>query len=160
MEKEITYVSGLEQEQIARALLNWLNRYREFPDLVKKIEMEYLSRNTSMGLFAVTAAYKTREYISGAYEAQYQFALQYRTAPANSNQRLNAIEALGSLAAWAERQEDLPDLGAGKRALSIERNSPPIMVDRHEDGNEDYQILMAMDYEVRPNANLTKLTKG
>ncbi len=150
--KEIRTVSGPEQDFVGRALLDWFNQYEGFPSRVKKIESEYLSSGTSMGLFATTAAYKTQEYISGAYDAQYQFSIQYRTAPATSEQRLAAAEALSDIAAWAEQRADLPELGTGKRAISIERTSPAVMVARYEDGSEDYQILMVMDYEVRPES--------
>lgn len=149
-EKELSYVSGPEQDQVARAVLNWLNQYPGFPPRVARIEQEYLSTSTSMGLFAITAPYKTQEYISGAYEAQYQFALQYRVAATTSNQRLAAAEALSDIAAWAESRTDLPDLGPGRRAVSMERNSPAVMLGRGEDRNEDYQILMVFSYEVRP----------
>lgn len=154
MEKEVHTVSGPEQDFVGRALLDWLNEYTDFPPRVSEIESEYLSASTSMGLFATTAAYKTQEYISGAYEAQYQFSIQYRTAPATSDERLAAAEYLSDIASWAEQRDDLPDLGRGKMATSIERTSPAVMVARYEDGSEDYQILMVMDYEVRPESTI------
>lgn len=150
MEKEISYVPGTEQVQVARALRDWLNQYDAFPDRVSEIEAEFLSEGTSMGLFATTAPYKTQEYISGAYNAQYQFALQYRVAASSSNQRLNAMEALSNIADWSEKRQDPPALGDGKKPISIERTSPAVMIARYEDGTEDYQILMSFDYEVRP----------
>lgn len=152
-ERELRYVSGPEQDQVGRALLSWLNEYPEFPEYVRRIEAEYLSNSDSMGLFATSSAYKIEEYISGAYDAQYQFALQYRTTANNTNKRLDAAEALSDIAAWAERRcenpLDRPDLGLGKRAINVERNSPAVMISRYEDGKEDYQILMVMTYEVR-----------
>lgn len=149
-DQELSFVSGLEHVQVDRALLNWLNEYPSFPARVSRIEQEYLSTSTSMGLFAISSPYKTVEYISGAYEAQYQFALQYRIAATTSNQRLDASEALSDIAAWAEKRTDLPDLGPGKQSISIERNSPAIMLGRSEDRNEDYQILMVFNYKVHP----------
>lgn len=153
-ENEKNYVPGPEQDYVARALLNWLNEYPDFPERVTGIESEYLSGKTSMGLFAIEAAYKTAEYISGAYEAQYQFALQYRVATSGSGARLSAVEALGAIASWAEwrsgEMDDPPEIGAGKRAASVERTSPAVMVARNADGSEDYQILMVMAYSVNP----------
>lgn len=148
-EKDLSAVSGPEQECVARALLNWLNQYPYFPERAAKIEMEFLGKSAGMGLFASASAYKTREFISGAYEAQYQFALQFRTAPANSAQRLKAAETLSRIAEWAEKREDLPDLGAGKYAVSVARSSPAVLTARYEDGSEDYQILMSLNYNVR-----------
>ncbi|MBS1474008.1 MAG: hypothetical protein HP058_03710 [Massilimaliae sp.] len=152
-EKEFRYVSGSEQDQVPRALLDWLNEYQNFSNRVRAIEKEYLSNSTSMGLFTTVSAYKTAEYISGAYEAQYQFAIQYRISTSNTNQRLGAEESLNDIAAWAERRFGLlgeaPYLGQGKKVTSIERSSPAVMISRYDDGNEDYQILMVMTYEVR-----------
>lgn len=147
-DKELTYITGPEQDQVARAVLNWLNEYPDFPARVTRIEQEYLSTSTSMGLFAITAPYKTQEYISGSYEAQYQFALQYRVAATTSNQRLAAAEVLSNIAAWAESRKDLPDLGLGKQAVDIERTSPAVMLGRGDGRNEDYQILMIFSYKV------------
>lgn len=155
--KETVPVSGAEQVQVARALLDWLNEYDGFPTRVGRIEAEYLAPSTSVGLFAVTAPYKTQEYISGAYTAQYQFALQYRIAASSSAQRLDAMDALSKIAVWSEKRTDLPDLGEGKHALSIGRNSPAVMIARYEDGSEDYQILMTFDYEVRPQKERIEL---
>lgn len=148
--QNINPVSSTEQTQVARSLLDWLNQYRDFPLGIKKIEAEFLPASGSgICLTAATAAYKTQEYINGWYTAQFQFALAYRTAPANSNQRLNAMDVLTEIAAWAENREDLPDLGAGKTSVSIERTAPAVMIARYEDGSEDYQILMTFDYEVK-----------
>lgn len=148
--KEMTTVSGSEQVQVVRALLLWLNQYPDFPADVKRIEAEYLSQESGIGLFSVTAPYKTQEYISGAYEAQYQFALQYRVVASFSSERLNAMDVLDNIASWSEKQEKLPNLGDRKKAVSIERNSTAVMLARYDNGAEDYQILMAMNYEVRP----------
>ena len=150
MERERCYVSGQEQAQTARALLEWFNECERLPERVECIEAEYLSGGTCMGLFAAAAPYKTQEFISGAYEAQYQFALQYRTAPATSEQRLCAMETLNELAEWAEQRETLPELGRGMRTVGVERTSPAVLAERYDDGSEDYQILMVMTYEVRP----------
>lgn len=148
--REVKAVPGVEQEQVVRSLLEWLNQYDGFPLGIKKIEAEFLPDGNGIGLFGTTAAYKTQEYINGAYTAQFQFALQYRSAPANSNQRLNAMDVLTKIAAWAESQEDLPQLGELKTPVSIERTSPAVMIARYEDGSEDYQILMVFIYEVKP----------
>ena len=150
MDSERCYVSGQEQAQASRALLAWLHEFQGLPERVESIEAEYLSGGTCMGLFAAAAPYKTQEFISGAYEAQYQFALQYRTAPATSDQRLCAMETLNQLAEWAEQSETLPALGRGMRTLGVARSSPAGLAQRYDDGSEDYQILMVMTYEVRP----------
>lgn len=148
MERERNTVSGVEQAQVARALLAWLNAGGPLPRRVERIEAEYLSNGAGMGLFAAAAPFKTREFISGAYEAQFQFSLQYRTAPACSEERLEAMEVLNTLADWAESGA-LPALGGGMSAVCVERASPAVMAARYDDGSEDYQILMALTYQVR-----------
>lgn len=147
MERERNTVSGTEQAQVARALLAWLNDCGPLPSRVERIEAEYLSSCTSMGLFAAAAPFKTREFINGSYEAQFQFSLQYRTAPACSEDRLAAMEALNTLAERAESGA-LPELGGGMGAVCVERSSPAVIAARYEDGSEDYQILMALTYQV------------
>lgn len=147
MERERNTVSGMEQAQVARALLAWLNAWAPLPRRVERIEAEYLSNGTSMGLFAAAAPFKTREFISGAYEAQFQFSLQYRTAPACSEERLEAMEVLNSLAGRAE-SGTLPTLGGGMNAVCVERASPAVVAARYDDGSEDYQILMTLTYQV------------
>lgn len=150
MDRERISVSGPEQVQVARALLAWLNTGCPLPRRVEKIEAEYLANSTSMGLFAAAAPFKTREFISGAYEAQFQFSLHYRTAPACSEQRLDAMEALNGLAGWAEQNEPLPELGGKMTAVHVERSSPAVLAARYEDGSEDYQIFMVLTYQVKP----------
>ncbi|MCI8438460.1 MAG: hypothetical protein HFF73_02930 [Oscillospiraceae bacterium] len=148
MERERSTVPGTEQAQVARAVLAWLNAGGPLPRRVEKIEAEYLANGSSMGLFAAAAPFKTREFISGTYEAQFQFSLQYRTAPACSEERLEAMEALHALADWAE-SGTLPELGGGMDAVCVERASPAVMAARYEDGGEDYQIFMVLAYQVR-----------
>ena len=147
MDRERIAVPGTEQAQVARDLLAWLNACGPLPGRVERIEAEYLANCTSMWLFAAAAPFKTREFINGAYEAQFQFSLQYRTAPACSEERLEAMEALHALAERAESGA-LPELGGRMNAVCVERASPAVMAARYEDGTEDYQILMALTYQV------------
>lgn len=150
MADERRYVSGLEQDQVSRALLIWLNQYPDKP--VSRIEFEFLpSDGMGMSLSTVTAAVKTEEYISGAYEAQYQFAVLYRIKPEVSGERLKAAELLDNLGKWAEARVDEPVLGPGKTVTAVERNSTATMIARYDDKTEDYQILMNMLYEVKSN---------
>ena len=149
MADEKRYVSGVEQDQVSRALLIWLNQYPDKP--VNRIEFEFLGKQGGMSLSTVTAAYKTEEYITGAYDAQYQFAILYRSLPETSGDRLNAAEMLDTIGRWAESRTDLPPLGQNVTATKIERNSTGSMIARYDDGTEDYQILMNLLYEVKNN---------
>lgn len=149
MADEKRFVSGLEQDQVSRALLVWLNQYQGKP--VNRIEFEFLDKESGMALSSITAAYKTTEYITGNYDAQYQFAIIYRVMPRTSGERLNAVESLDTLGRWAESRTDLPVLGPTMIATLIERNSTASMIARYDDGSEDYQLLANMNYEVKNN---------
>lgn len=148
MADEKRYVSGLEQDQISRVLLMWMNQYPNKP--VSRIEFEFLpDSGVGMCLSTVTAAFKTGENIDGSYDAQYQFAILYRSKPDDSGARLRMDEVLNNLGIWAESREDKPALGPGKTVLSIDRNSTASLIAKYPDNSEDYQVLMTMNYEVR-----------
>lgn len=150
MDREFSPVSGQEHDYVGRALLFWLNLYPKLPKYIDHISYERLDSENSISVLATTAAYKTKDYINGSYDAQYQFSIVYRTATSDSEERLDASEVLSNIAAWAENQKELPDLGSGKQAISVERTSPAVMIGRGDNEIEDYQILMVMNYKVRP----------
>lgn len=128
-------------------LLAWINQYPDRP--VKRINYEYLNDAPDMALSTIQAAYKTQQYITGEYEAQYQFKVIYRIRPGDSNdERLKADELLNGLADWAVAREDKPIIGPGRTAQKIESNTRSTLFARYEDGTEDHQILMTMAYEV------------
>lgn len=148
--RNITPVSFKEHNYVGHALLEWLNEYTDFPRFISRIEYEKLDSENSMSIFATMSAYKTQPYIDGSYDAQYQFSIVYRTATSDSEERLDAAAVLSDIAAWAENRSNLPNLGEGKKALSVERTTSEIMSGRNDDETEDYQILMVMSYKVWP----------
>lgn len=145
--KNVYLVTAMEQDKISRILLYWLN---EYPDLPASINYEFLSSGEpSMALSTIQGATKTKRYITGGYEAQYQFKVIYRAQPGDSNDgRLRADETLNDLGDWACTNPDLPDLGVGISCLRIETNARSSLFGRYENGDEDHQILMTMTYEV------------
>lgn len=146
-EKRYGLVTMTEQEQISRVLLAWLNQFPGKP--VNLINYEYLKDGEpSMALSTIQAAYKTRKYITGGYQAQYQFKVIYRLQPSTNNDRLKADELLSGLGDWANTREDLPILGEGIRCLKVEATTRSSLFARYENGDEDHQILMNMNYEV------------
>lgn len=138
-------VSNEEQERISRTMLVWLN---EFPDKPVNINYEYLPDDQpGMALSVIQGAFKTKQYLRGRYEASYQFKIIYRLQPGNSNNnRLRADEILDAMADWAVNRKDLPDIGDGKTVLRITVNSRSTLFGRYENGDEDHQVLMTMDY--------------
>ena len=102
-----------------------------------------------MALSVIQGAYKTKIYILGGYEAEYNFKLIYRTQPGNSNNnRLKAAELLDAFGDWININYKSLDLGSDIRAVKIEPNARSSFFARYENGDEDYQILMTLTYEV------------
>lgn len=105
-----------------------------------------------MALSTIQAAYIVKKYILGGYQAEYQFKVIYRIKPGNSNdKRLKADELLNELGDWAELfggVNDDPFIGEGKRVIRIEPTTRSSLFAVYENGDEDHQILMKMNYEV------------
>lgn len=65
-DKPLRMVSRAETDQISRKLLVWLNQYENKP---ANIAFEYLpSDRPGMALSTIQGAYKTKEYVRGAYQ--------------------------------------------------------------------------------------------
>ena len=139
-------VSAAEEYQVSRKLLVWLNTYPEKP--VDLIRFEFLPADTTaMAMSTIQAAYILQKYILGGYKAEYQFKLIYRIKPGNSNdKRLKADELLDALGDWTIGQR--PDIGGGKTVVSVEPTTRSSLFAVYENGDEDHQILMKMNYEV------------
>lgn len=141
-------VSGAENDQVSRKLLSWLNTFPDIPEDVGTIRFEYLNVSPCMALSTIQAAYITRKFILGGHQAEYQFKLLYRIDPGDSiDKRLKADEVLNALGDWAA-SKPYPDIGDGKRILSIEATTRSSLFAVYESGSEDHQILMKMNYEV------------
>lgn len=141
-----TLVSAEEEEAVGRALLSWLNEYPDKP--VNRINFEFLATDTpGIMVSTIQAAFKTRQYIVGGYEAQYQFKLVYRTFPNDNDSRLAADETLNKMGAWAERNVASLDISPAT-VQSFARTSNASLVAVYEDGSRDHQILMTLTYEV------------
>lgn len=143
--KPLSLVSVEEQAQISRVLRAWLN---QFPDLpVAKVDFESLGEEFGVALSTIQAAYKTRRYIDGTYQAQYQFKIIYRLIATTTDERLKADEVLNRMGAWAET-ETKPDFGENIRVRQIRRDTESSLFDRYDNNVEDHQILMTLIYEV------------
>ena len=133
-----------EAEQIARAVRAWLNTYSEKP--VRMVDVEYLGDGTSLTISTVQTAYKTRRYITGGYQAQYQFTILYQTIPTTANERLEMDEVLNNYAAWVESTK--PELPSNCRFIRCTRNTNAALLGRDANGSEVHQILFTLLYEV------------
>ncbi len=144
-------VANEEVQIISNYMSIWANTWDGVPDDIEAIKYEDLSVSidgtSAMALSTIQSTVKTKKYITGGYEAEYQFKLIYRLMPAGSTEkRLAADAALNAFGDWATN--NLPDLGEGVRAVKIEPQSQSSLFARYEDGYEDYQILMKLTYEV------------
>lgn len=143
----VSLVAASEQDQISRMLLSWVNQFPDKP--VSVINYEFLrDGEPGMALSTIQATYKTKQYITGGYQAQYQFKIIYRVQPSTNNDRLNADELLNKLGDWMATRTDLPVLGQGIRSIRIDATTRSSLFARYENGDEDHQILMNMIYEV------------
>ena len=139
-------VSAAEEDSVSRKMIAWINTYPNLP--VDVIRFEYLPSDAeSMSMSTIQAAYIVKKYLLGGYEAEYQFKLIYRVKPGNSiDKRLKADEMLNAIGDWANGQK--PDIGDGKRVVSLEPTTRSSLFAVYENGDEDHQILMKMNYEV------------
>lgn len=143
--KNLNMVAATETDSISRALFRWLNTWSDKPVVINYESLP--ADGEGMALSTIQGAYKLKEYVRGGYLGQYQFKVMYRVQPGNSNNnRLSADETLDALGEWAAKTRPYPDIGAGKRVTKIKINSLSSVFANYEDGSEDHQILMTMDY--------------
>lgn len=78
---------------------------------------------------------------------EFQFKLIYRIDPGNSNnKRLQADELLSDIGIWAMKQK--PYIGENLSVVEISATVNATSFAVYENGEEDHQILMKMNYEV------------
>lgn len=146
-EQKKTLVSADEEQDIGRKLLIFLSGCPSIPASAGRLNFEFLPESPGIMLSSIQAAFKTRQYITGGYEAQYQFKLVYRTYPNDNDSRLSADETLNEIGVWAERNVSAIDL-APAVVRSLLRTSNASLYAVYEDGSRDHQILMNLTYEV------------
>ncbi|MBQ0067177.1 MAG: hypothetical protein KBS60_03170 [Phascolarctobacterium sp.] len=139
-----TFVSPNETAFISRNMRFWLNSYEDKP--LARLDFENLADTSGLALSVIQGAYKTHQYITGKYEAEYQFKILYRTICNSIDERLDADEALNQYAIWCEKS--LPDLGENLRAKKITINSMSSLLVRYENSVEDHHIVLTLTYEV------------
>lgn len=142
-----TLVPLEEENSVMRAILSWLNTSGDKPDLT--LNYERLDPDKpGLALSTIQGTYKTRKYLYGGYEAQYQFKIIYRLQPGNSNdRRLKADEALDKFGAWAVANVHTLNLGDDLNTVKIDINARSALFAAYDGGDEDHQILMTLTYE-------------
>lgn len=124
----------------------WLNTYSDKP--LTKLDFEWLGKNTGLCISTIQAAYKTKQFIDGTYQAQYQFKLIYRTTATNADERLTADEVLDKYGEWAELNTDSLTIADNICIKKVKRDTSATIFARYEGDVEDHQILLTLIYEV------------
>ena len=142
--KPLVLVTAEEQKKISRAVLEWLNAYEDKP--VKRIDFEYLTKTSGMCISTVQAAFKTRQFINGGYQAQFQFQIVYRLIASTNDERLDADELLNAFGEWCEKYP--PDLTDDINRWKVRRDTGASVMARYDNGAEDHTIQLTLFYEV------------
>lgn len=144
--KPVVYATREEEKEVARKLVNWLNKWPDKP--VSIIQYEQLEDDkVCMTISLIQSPAIVSRYITGGHKSEMQFTVIYRIKPGNSmDQRLTADESLDQLGAWVEMQH--PDFGDGIQNAKVVINSRSTKFAEYENGDEDHQILMTLTYEV------------
>lgn len=148
-DKPRAIVASVERAEIDRNVLIWLNTCPLVPvetDAVKT-ESQLSVNQPGMAVSAITSAYVNRYYITGGYQAEYDFTLIYRIKPGNSmDKSLQANEALNHIGDWT--RENKPYLGDRINVTNVTPTSGAITYALYEDGDEDHHIEIKIVYEV------------
>ena len=143
-ERELT--TSEQEQDLSRKMMVWVNSFPETPVLVIRYE-DVVPGKPGMYLSLLPGSYKTKRYILGGYQAEYQFDVVYRIQPAqNDAMRLDADELLNRLGDWARLNP--PDLGGNMRVLRMRQTTRSSVFAGYENGDEDHKISITMTYEV------------
>lgn len=143
--KPVTYATPAQTDDLTRMVLIWLSAYPDIPVYIRPEPM-LAAREDGMELTVISHAI-TRRYITGGYQGEYQFGVFYRIVkPSGPDERLTAMQDLNKLGDYAATTP--ADLGEGVRWLRCEVTDGAKLYAPYENGDEDYQILMKLTYEV------------
>lgn len=98
----------------------------------------------------VPGARKVEDYLDGKSKREYPFLIQSVFSTADEAERIENSGFYETLADWLEEQTEagnLPNLGAGKTAESIEAVSWGFVYEQGESGTGIYQITCKIMYE-------------
>lgn len=141
-----TLVSAQESADVSRAVRKWLNTYPDKP--LSKLDFEWLGEKGGLCISTIQAAYKTRQFIDGTYQAQYQFKIIYRVTATTADERITADEILDDCGAWAEANAESLVIADNIRVRKVKRDTAAALFARYDGDAEDHQILLTLEYEV------------
>lgn len=144
--KPKTLVSAQESADVSRAVRKWLNAYPNKP--LSKLDFEWLGEKGGLCISAIQAAYKTKQFIDGTYQAQYQFKIIFRITATTADERISADEILDDYGAWAEANAESLTIADNIRVRKVKRDTAAALFARYDGDAEDHQILLTLEYEV------------
>lgn len=146
-EKRQPLVEQKQEDQITRQILIWLNTCPLLP--VPVIGYEDIPPDSEgLTMSIIQGARIIERNIIGGYVAEYRFILLYRIKPGESvDRRIKADETLEQIAKWL--CDNPPDLGRFT-VRDIEPIERAGVVANFEDGDEDHQITIAVQYYAPP----------
>lgn len=143
---QVVLTAAQEEQAVVRSVMVWINTYSDLP--VSIINFEQLRPDaSSMALSVIQSARIVRRYINGGHEGELQFKLIYRLKAGTSNDaRLKADELLNAIGDWAASNP--PSLGDNITVRKVEATTRSALFAVYENGDEDHQIMMKLNYEV------------
>lgn len=138
---------------IAKSLKDHLNSWTGKPAPI--MLEDFGSEVPSMMLQQLSGAYKKKAYINGSYIGSFPFSVYIRVDGVDTATRLDATGTLQRLFDWlSEKDKDgeyvnLPTIDDSRTATQIEMTSLPTIAARYEDGTEDYQVILELQYNAR-----------
>lgn len=147
MEQNKRFVDPEEVAKVERGVVSWLNSCDLKP--VIAVRYEYLKDDAAgMCISTIQGAFKTKQYICGGYEAQYQFKIIYRNQAGDTSEMIESDELLNAIGAWCEHHTDSLKIGDEYKVVKVKRDTLSSLFAVYEDGSRDNQILMTLTYEV------------
>lgn len=144
-DKPIAYATPTQTDDLTRKVLIWLSAYPDIPVYIRPEPM-LAAKEDGMELTVISHAI-TRRYITGGYQGEYQFGVFYRIVkPTGPDERLTAMQELNKLGDYASTTT--ANLGENVRFIKCEVTNGAMLYAPYENGDEDYQILMKLTYEV------------
>lgn len=147
MPQTVHLIPYASTEQAQHAIMLWLASCPVLPSGVP-LSFEDLPENDA-GLCVTSnqGAFYSRRYITGGYEAAYDWRILYRVLPSDGEDALDAIGELNCISAWCEQAASLPVI-PGATVRKIERTSDVAVTAVYDDGCRDYAAGFRMTWEV------------
>lgn len=143
--KPATIAAPSVTDDLTRQVLIWLSAYPDLPVDIIRPEPMLAAKEDGMEITVIQNAI-TRRYITGGYQGEYQFGIFYRIAePSGMSDRLEAMQKLNKLGDYAVTTRPAWE---NIRFVKCEVTDQAKLYAPFENGDEDYQILLKMTYEV------------